>query len=225
MCNAYCIIFAAINIKNDEIKDKRVIEVGSKNVNGSYRELLESYYPREYVGVDVADGPGVDFVCNAEDLLQSFQKESFDVLVSTEMLEHVRNWKLVISNFKNLVRSGGKIVITTRSYGFPYHGYPYDFWRYELEDFKEIFSDCMIERLERDPGKGVFAKIVKPKNFVENNLSDYELYSMIAGKRVKRVSNHDIQVFFRRMEMNRRLSSIKQQLKMVGSLIEKAVIR
>jgi SAM-dependent methyltransferase len=225
MCHAQCILFAALNIARKEIYGKKVTEVGSMDVNGSLRPLLESFKPKQYLGIDVIEGRGVDVVCNAEDLMRNFQKQSFDVLISTEMLEHVRNWKLVISNFKNVVKSGGKIVITTRSYGFPYHGYPYDFWRYELEDIKKIFSDCVIERLERDPEKGVFAKIVKPENFIENDLSDYELYSMIVKKRVSCLSEKEFQVFLRRWERNRRLRLIRKRLKMVVLFPEQVLIR
>lgn len=225
MCNAYCILFAALNIDKEEIRDKEVIDVGSMDVNGTCRALLETYQPKQYLGVDIKPGQGVDIVCNAENLMHNFQKQSFDVLISTEMLEHVRNWKLVISNFKNIVKSGGKILITTRSYGFSYHGYPYDFWRYELEDIKNIFSDCKIERLEKDPKKGVFAKIVKPMNFIENDLSDYELYSIIVKKRVRCLSDKEFQDFLRRWERNRRLRLIRKQLRMLVSFPEQIIMR
>jgi SAM-dependent methyltransferase len=212
MCNAYCVLFAALNLKREDVQGKEVIEVGSKDVNGSVRKLVESYKPKHYLGVDICAGQGVDVVCNADDLLRDFQKASFDVLISTEMLEHARNWKKAISNFKNIVRPGGIIFITTRSLGFPYHEYPYDFWRYEIEDIQNIFSDCMIERVEKDPEKGVFAKIRKPDNFVENDLSSYELYSVIVDKRIRQLNAQDLYAFLTHRERNRRLRLVRERL-------------
>lgn len=213
LCHASCILFAALNMKKEDIQGKDVIEVGSMDVNGSLRKLAESYKPKHYLGVDIAMGQGVDFVCNAENLLEEFQSACFDVLISTEMLEHVRNWKKVISNFKNIVRIGGTMIVTTRSYGYPYHGYPYDFWRYEVEDIKNIFSDCSIEQVEKDPERGVFVKIRKPNDFTENNLSNYELYSVIANKRVKQLDVMDCRDFFRRHEVKRRIHEIETKVK------------
>jgi len=195
MCNAYCILFGAINLKKEEIEEKRIIEVGSYNVNGSLKPLLESYKPKEYIGVDIMKGPGVDIVCNAEETVDKFGKERFDVVISTELLEHVRNWKKVICNLKNICVREGIILITTRSKGFPYHGYPYDFWRYEMEDMRIIFSDCDILVLEKDPAKGVFVKIRKPINFIENDLSEYKLYSILTNKRVKDITENDFRSF------------------------------
>lgn len=215
MCHASCILFAALNMKKEDIQGKDVIEVGSMDINGSLRKLTESYKPKHYIGIDIAKGPGVDFVCNAEKLNEEFPFSSFDALISTEMLEHVRNWKKVVSNFKNIVRVGGTIIITTRSYGFPYHGYPYDFWRYEVEDIQNIFSDCSIERIEKDPEKGVFAKIRKPKNFIENNLSDYKLYSIIANRRVKQLTVKDCQSFLRRQKVKRLMKTLEMKVKQI----------
>ena len=209
LCHASCILFGALNMKEEDINGKTVIEVGSMDVNGSFRKLAESYKPKSYLGVDIVRGKGVDVVCNAENLLEEFQSPSFDVLISTEMLEHIRNWKKVISNFKSIVRVGGTMIITTRSYGFPYHGYPYDFWRYEVEDIKNIFSDCSIVQIEKDPERGVFAKIKKPSDFTENDLSNYELYSVIVNKRIKKLDTEDFRVFLRQREAERRINEIK----------------
>ena len=78
------------------------------------------YKPSEYVGVDIKAAPFVDVVCKAEDTLDKFGKQSFDIVVSTELIEHTKDWKKVVSNIKNLLVAGGILVITTRSRGFPF---------------------------------------------------------------------------------------------------------
>lgn len=214
MCNAYCILFGAINLKPEEVRGKRVIEVGSYDANGSLRPLVESYYPEEYIGVDIAEGPGVDIICKAEDILNRFGKESFDIVISTELLEHIWDWRKVVHNIKNICKPGGIILITTRSYGCPYHGHPYDFWRYELDDMKHIFSDCLIEKLEKDPAKGVFIKAKRAQNFEERDLSDYKLFSILLNKRVEEIAEKDLKMYSKRLVLREKirnfLSSIKR---------------
>ena len=196
MCNVRCIIFGAKNFTREEVEGKKILEVGSYDVNGTIRPVIELLNPLEYVGIDIEKGPGVDIVCKAEDIIKEFGKESFDIVISTELLEHIINWRKVISNFKNICKSDGIILITTRSYGCHYHGYPHDFWRYEIQDMNNIFSDCIIEKIEPDNyDPGVFIKVRKPKKFIENDLSDYKLYSMILKKRVKKIYNKNIKEF------------------------------
>lgn len=184
MCHSSCIVFGALNLKKVDVEGKKVIEVGSNDVNGSIRSIVTSLNPTEYVGVDLMDGPGVDLICRVEELFNCFEKNSFDLVISTEMLEHVQDWKKAISNIKKICKPGGIIRITTRSYGFPYHPSPEDFWRFELEDMEQIFSDCEILSLERDREfSGVFIKVKKPLKFIENDLSDFKLYNIITNRR------------------------------------------
>jgi SAM-dependent methyltransferase len=213
MCNAYCILFGAIHLKSSEVKGKRVIEVGSYDTNGSLRPLLESYGPVEYIGVDIVEGRGVDVVCKAEDILDRFGKERFDLVISTELLEHIQDWKKIVHNFKNICKVGGIILITTRSYGAPYHGHPYDFWRYEIEDMKHIFSDCLLEKLEKDPLKGVFIKVKKPSKFAERNLSDYKLYSILLNRRIKEIAKKDFERNSRRLIMKQKIRNFLRSVK------------
>lgn len=187
--NVSCIIFVASNLKSEDIKDKRVIELGSQDINGSTRRLINSFSPLKCIGVDIEKGPNVDVVCSAEEIFTYFKKESFNVVLSTEMLEHVQDWKKVISNIKNLCKPGGTIIITTRSYGFRYHPTPTDFWRFEIEDMENIFSDCEIINLENDyESPGVFVHIKKPVEFIENDLSDYKVYSMVTDEKISELT-------------------------------------
>jgi SAM-dependent methyltransferase len=197
MCNSACIEFGVRNLAIEEVKGKKIIEVGSYDVNGSLRPIIEAWgTPDEYVGVDIIDGPGVDLICPAEEIIEKFGKESFDIVISTEMLEHVRDWRKVISNIKNICKPNGLILITTRSYGFGYHDFPYDFWRFESVDMTSIFSDCNILNLQNDKSDpGVFIKVQKPAKFVEKNLTSIKLYSVIVDKRVNEITERDLQTF------------------------------
>lgn len=208
MCHFSCIIFGAKNLTKEEVRGKKVIEVGSYDVNGSLRPLVKSWEPAEYVGIDIEKGPGVDVICNAEEIVEKFGKESFDIVISTELLEHVRDWRKVISNIKNVCKPNGIILITTRSYGFRFHSFPYDFWRYELEDMKNIFSDCEILVLEKDQDPGVFVKLKKPNKFVEKDLSGYKLYSIVVNKKIIEITDKDLRSFyFRRLVLRNKLSN------------------
>lgn len=183
MCNAYCVDFFRLNLGKNEIEGKDILDVGSLNVNGSARDAVIIHKPNSYIGVDLATGYCVDRIVNAEKLLDVFAPESFDIVVSTEMLEHCGDWKVIIHNIKTLVKPGGSILITTRSKGFPYHEWPIDHWRFEIKDMQVIFSDFNIVVLQSDPKEpGVFIKAVKPLNYTENDLSAYKIYEVVAGK-------------------------------------------
>jgi len=176
MCHKSVLDFVKENISKDEMAGKIVLEVGSKNINGSSRDVLD-YVPRKYIGIDILDGKGVDRVLDAKDILDHFPENYFDLIICTETLEHVDNWKLVVTNLKKACKKGGSILMTTRSKGFPKHEYPHDYWRFELEDFKKIFSDFRIHKLESDHPPGVLLKAVKPGNFKINSL-DLEVFSI-----------------------------------------------
>jgi len=193
MCSPTCIDFVTRALTRNEVAGKRVIEVGSRNVNGSARRLIESMDPAAYVGVDIEAAPEVDVICDIEKLCEKFDAESFDLVVTTEVLEHVRHWRLAVSNLKRMCRPGGVVIVTTRSYGFAYHGYPFDYWRYELSDMRSLFDDCTVETLETDTrDAGVFMKARKSLAFQERHLDNHSLYSIILDKRAKNISDEDI---------------------------------
>ncbi len=178
--------FVAQCIGKEDVQGKRILEVGALDFNGSVRKVISPLQPAQYIGVDIQAGPGVDEICAAQDLIAKFGEGAFDILASTEMMEHVKPWRVILHNLKTVVRPNGLLLVTTRSKGFFYHGYPHDYWRYEIEDMQKLFSDCVIEKLEKDPrSPGVMIKARKPVNFVEVDLNDWKLYSILHRKRVR----------------------------------------
>ena len=137
-----------------------VVEFGAFDVNGSVRPAIEAAGAREYVGVDLAPGPGVNVVADVCD--ESTDLGVFDVVVSTEMLEHVRDWRPAVWGLRRHVADGGYLIVTTRSVGFPYHAYPDDHWRYSVEQMRQIFQALGtagdLQVFEDPQAPGVFAR-------------------------------------------------------------------
>jgi hypothetical protein len=80
-----------LNINEEEIKGKNILEVRSRNVNGTIRPFIMKYAPNSYVGIDYVSGDGVDLIVDARLLVEKFGENIFDVVISTEMLEHAED--------------------------------------------------------------------------------------------------------------------------------------
>jgi SAM-dependent methyltransferase len=150
-----------------EVEGRSVLEVGSYDVNGSVRLDVERLNPASYVGADIAAGPGVDRVVDCEDLPDEFGFGQLDVVISAEMLEHVRDWQACLLSMATVLRPGGLLVLTTRSPGMPFHPYPEDHWRFTPAAMWVILGILGLEpvRLEADPSPahpGVFFAARKP---------------------------------------------------------------
>jgi SAM-dependent methyltransferase len=200
MCDVNCVLWVAKNITSKEISGKRVVEVGSYDVNGSVRPIIELLGPKEYIGIDLVPGPGVDIICRAEQLVEKFGLESVDVVISCTTLEHIKDWHAVVSNLKQICKPNGIMIIIVPSV-WPFHAYPYDYWRFSGEDIRNIFGDCNILTLDEDNRKDfslVYAKITKPSDFCEKDISGYPLYSIILKKRLSYLDNVTYNRFIRR---------------------------
>lgn len=107
-----------------------VLEVGSFDVNGSPRGTFadRERFPN-YTGIDMRPGPAVDRVMNVQHL--EFPDENFDVVIDMERLEHDDKFWLSCAECFRVLRPGGYIIVTTRSWNaFPPHDYPSDYWRF-----------------------------------------------------------------------------------------------
>jgi len=135
---------------------KAILEVGSCNVNGSLRWIVERKGPKVYLGIDIEEGPGVDLVMDASEIPRRFP-EQWDLVICTEMLEHASDWHAALLGIKSAPRVGGHLLLTTRGPGFPRHEFPDDYWRFTSELLKGAFGGYNIEQLRDDPeAPGVF---------------------------------------------------------------------
>jgi len=95
----------------ERFRRARVLEIGSFNINGSAREFFEEC---DYVGCDWRSGPGVDIVGLGHQL--DFPDGSFDVVVSTECLEHDPHWRQTLAAMKRMLKPGGLMLVTVAAF-------------------------------------------------------------------------------------------------------------
>lgn len=95
-------------------RGKRVLDVGSLNVNGTNRRLFNG---GSYLGVDILPGDGVDLVGTVHDV-----QGEFDVIISTEMLEHDPGWRESVLGMIARLAPGGFLILTCAGPGRVEHG-------------------------------------------------------------------------------------------------------
>lgn len=217
MCDVNCLLWVARNINKEDIAGKRIAEVGSYDHNGSVRPIIELLDPKEYVGIDIVPGPGVDVICRAEQLVEKFGRETFDVVISCTTLEHIKDWRTSVSNMKNICKPNGLLVIIVPS-AWPFHAYPHDYWRYSKEDIRNIFADCDILTVEEEERETslVYATIKKASDFVERDLSYYPLYSVILNRKTAHLDDIEYEKFLRRFKFKRLIARI---IRKIGSFL------
>jgi SAM-dependent methyltransferase len=182
MTDATVLRFVATCLSRAEVEGRSIVELGSRN--STIRPLLAAWHPAEYVGVDLRPGPAVDLVSSAADAPRQLHGRQFDLVLSTEMLEHVRDWQGAVLAMKRLCRPGGRILLTTRSPGFLYHGSPFDFWRFDGADLRSIFEDCQVLACEPDPAEpGIFLFAAVPAGYGPTVVEERAIYSIVLGRR------------------------------------------
>jgi SAM-dependent methyltransferase len=95
---------------------RRVLEVGSRHINGSVRALFADC---DYLGIDSAPGDNVDLVTCAH---QFDDPSGFDVVVCCEVLEHDPWIEQTLASIVRLVRPGGMFIGTCAGPLRPEHG-------------------------------------------------------------------------------------------------------
>lgn len=106
----------------------------------------------EYVGIDVAAGPEVDVVVT-QDEPWPVPDQHYDVLLSTQVIEHADSLEFTLAQMSRALKTGGAIIL---SFPFLYnvHGAPHDYRRFTHHGAAKLLSDHEILHLETQGGIG-----------------------------------------------------------------------
>lgn len=119
-----------------------VLDLGGRYINGTTRDLFPEGH--RYVVVDIEPDPSVDIVADAGDLDLG---ETFDVVLSTELLEHTPRGADIVATAYRHLRDGGTFVATMAGPGRPPHGAAGSPWPLDGEWYKNVKPDELEEWL------------------------------------------------------------------------------
>jgi SAM-dependent methyltransferase len=152
-----------------------VLDVGGRNVNGTVRNLFS--LSDTFTSLDIFDDGGVDIVAdfsNPEIVNVLKIENKYDLVFSTEVLEHARYWRALVSNLAKATKSGGWIILTCATTGRPYHtadGHPWTdetqeyYGNVDISEFREVVEELGLTPIlltTRENPADLYALLRKP---------------------------------------------------------------
>ena len=132
--------------------DARTLDIGAQN--GPYA----AHFPRR-VALDVVAGRGVQVLGDAQAL--GIATGSFDVVLCTEVLEHLPEPQRAIDEMHRVLAPGGTLLLTTR-FLFPIHDAPHDYFRFTKYGLRYLLRRFEIVELhEETDAVGTLAVLVQ----------------------------------------------------------------
>jgi len=114
------------------------------------------------INLDLVLGETIDVCASAEHL--PFPDEVFDLVLSQEVLEHVRDPFQAMSEMKRVLKKGG-ILYCQVPFIIGYHPGPTDFWRFTREGIQEMIEKagftCLEVKVAVGPGTGFYRILVE----------------------------------------------------------------
>jgi SAM-dependent methyltransferase len=117
-----------------------------------YRSLFpcEAYHRADFVKI-----AGIDFMVSEDSLAPDAQSEAYDLVLSTQVLEHLSSPTNYLQESARVLKPGGTLVLTTHG-TFPEHGVPYDYQRWTSDGLRRLvaqtgFEDIQIFKMTTGP--------------------------------------------------------------------------
>lgn len=101
----------------DTTKPWTALDMGGADYNGTGRDLLPN---AQWTGLDLRPGKGVDIVADASTWVPD---REYDIVITTELLEHTAVWRECLATARKALRPGGHLFVTCASTGRTVHGH------------------------------------------------------------------------------------------------------
>jgi len=113
-------------------KNNSILDYGCGN--SPYREMFNDKNSK-YVTADIVENILAEVHLDSKGQVP-LDNNSFDTIISTQVLEHVDNPNLYLSEVKRLLKKDGTLILSTHGYWL-YHPTPNDYWRWTSAGLKK----------------------------------------------------------------------------------------
>jgi SAM-dependent methyltransferase len=127
----------------------RILDTG-----GAYSPYKSIVKATKYAVLDIDPKFKPNYVADVHDM-KIIKNQSFDAIIATELLEHCYNPQQVINEFKRVLASKGKIVLSV-PFLYPYHPDPYDYYRYTEDGLRHLFREYKKIKIIKYGGRIAF---------------------------------------------------------------------
>lgn len=113
-----------------DVADKTVVDIGSLDVNGTYRPLFTG----TYIGADITPGPNVDVVIGTR---KWKRLSGVDAVICGQTLEHVKYRTKLLDEMHRILKDDGLACVIAPGRG-GYHGFPHFYGNLTVEELTDL---------------------------------------------------------------------------------------
>jgi len=110
-----------------------------------YKDFFQTFIAK-YIGVDIGENEHADILIKEEEMIP-VKKESVDIVLSTQVLEHIENVDFYLSECFRILKKNGGLILSTHGI-WPYHPYPEDYHRWTKHGLNKALSKSGFEVVE-----------------------------------------------------------------------------
>lgn len=122
--------------------DCKVLEIGPNQFPSMYQSIVGSAAATWHT-LDMYDSPELTYA-NSQEYDFPVANDEYDIVLSGQVLEHVRKPWRWLPELARTTRPGG-LVITINPVSWPYHEAPVDCWRAYPEGMSALYEDAGLE--------------------------------------------------------------------------------
>ena len=142
---------AALSLPNGA----KVLDAGAGKGLYKHHFLHQEYESADFCQIDKAYGE-ITYVCDLENI--PVESDKYDLILLTQVLEHLPNPAKVLQELNRVLRSGGELWLSTPLY-YEEHEIPYDFYRYTQYGLKNLLDSTNFSLKKIDWLEGYFGTV------------------------------------------------------------------
>jgi len=155
------------------VEGGKVLIVGAGNKIGFYKKIFNK---SEVITSDVHMQYGADIIFDVHEI--PICDHTFQLIIAGQVLEHtLRPW-IAAKELERVAAHDGIIQVEV-PFAFPYHGAPYDFYRFTYGGLRSLFSHCQVVDYKATEGIFSAVAVINAQALLEISSSKWVRYPML----------------------------------------------